>query len=315
MRTVCYTVDMLKKFDLSLENPEELLSVARALNSPQRIEILRLLNARSMNIKEMAQMMHEPFSSTALNVDILQKSNLILAETQYNAQGQMKLCSRNCDSIHIEIFHPSVAADGNQIVKTIPIGSYCEYSVKAPCGLVSPTHNIGHDNETDNFFDPTRFEAGLLWFSSGYVCYRISNKNMPKNLKALEISFESCSEAPFYRNDWKSDIFVQVNDVVIDTWLCPGDFGGRRGRLNPSWWSENLTQYGILNTWSITNDGTYLNNRRVNGIKLKNLHLDEYPYIELRIGVKEDAKYCGGINLFGASFGDHEQDVIVRAVW
>lgn len=60
---------MLKKFDLSLEKPEELLSVARALNSPQRIEILRLLNARSMNIKEMAQMMNEPFSSTALNVD------------------------------------------------------------------------------------------------------------------------------------------------------------------------------------------------------------------------------------------------------
>ena len=60
---------MLKKFDLSLEKPEELLSVARALNSPQRIEILRLLNARSMNIKAMAQMMNEPFSSTALNVD------------------------------------------------------------------------------------------------------------------------------------------------------------------------------------------------------------------------------------------------------
>lgn len=102
----------------------------------------------------------------------------------------MKLCSRNCDSIHIEIFHPSVAADGNQIVKTIPIGSYCEYSVKAPCGLVSPTHNIGHDNETDNFFDPTRFEAGL------YVKPRETDSLFPGLLSypTVYLGLHSCNE-------------------------------------------------------------------------------------------------------------------------
>jgi len=35
-------------------------------------------------------------------------------------------------------------------------------------------------------------------------------------------------------------------------------------------------------------------------------------YISFKIGVKEDSKYVGGINLFGNKFGDFEQNIDMR---
>ena len=34
-------------------------------------------------------------------------------------------------------------------------------------------------------------------------------------------------------------------------------------------------------------------------------------YIDVRIGNKEDARYIGGFNLFGKSFGNYEQDIVM----
>lgn len=34
--------------------------------------------------------------------------------------------------------------------------------------------------------------------------------------------------------------------------------------------------------------------------------------MDLRLGVKEDARYKGGMNLFGKKFGDHEQDLVMK---
>ncbi|MEI3204121.1 MAG: hypothetical protein V8S73_05705 [Lachnospiraceae bacterium] len=36
---------------------------------------------------------------------------------------------------------------------------------------------------------------------------------------------EICSEAPGYKEDWKSDLTLWVNDVEVGTWTCPGDLG------------------------------------------------------------------------------------------
>ncbi len=37
--------------------------------------------------------------------------------------------------------------------------------------------------------------------------------------------------------------------------------------------------------------------------------------ILLRIGNKPDAKYVGGLNLFGRQFGDYSQDIIMNLVY
>jgi predicted transcriptional regulator len=45
---------------------------------------------------------------------------------------------------------------------------------------------------------------------------------------------------------------------------------------------------------------------------LRDLNLDQKPYITFRIGLKQDAKHQGGMNLFGKSFGDYAQGIIMR---
>ena len=87
-----------------------------------------------------------------------------------------------------------------------------------------------------------------------------------ENLESIEFSFEACSEAPCYRNDWPSDIYVCVNGVQIGVWHCPGDFGGRRGRNNPDWWSDSNSQFGRLVVWRVSAHGTQLDGQPVSRI-------------------------------------------------
>jgi predicted transcriptional regulator len=32
----------------------------------------------------------------------------------------------------------------------------------------------------------------------------------------------------------------------------------------------------------------------------------------VRVGIKEDAEFCGGINIFGSSYGNYEQDIVFK---
>jgi predicted transcriptional regulator len=34
----------------------------------------------------------------------------------------------------------------------------------------------------------------------------------------------------------------------------------------------------------------------------------------VRVGVKEDARHPGGINIFGNGFGNHSQDIVLRLI-
>lgn len=95
------------------------------------------------------------------------------------------------------------------------------------------------------------------------------------------------------------------------TWTCPGDFGARRGRLMPPDWPVGSTQYGVLKTWEVRKDGSYLNGERISDVTTDMLKVMEKPYIKVRIGNKKDAKYVGGFNLFGKHFGDYDQDIIL----
>ena len=91
----------------------------------------------------------------------------------------------------------------------------------------------------------------------------------------------------------------------LGTYLCPGDFGDRRGKYTPSSWPNGRTQYGLLKTFSITDSGGYIDKDLVNpNISIADLHLEHAPYISLKIQIKDDAKHIGGINLFGEKYGD-----------
>ena len=50
-------------------------------------------------------------------------------------------------------------------------------------------------------------------------------------------------------------------------------------------------------------------------VSINDLQLKNEDFISLKIGVKKDAKYVGGLSLFGKSFGDYNQDILVSFYW
>ena len=193
----------------------------------------------------------------------------------------------------------------------IPLGSFCDAQIEAGCGMANGSNIIIADDTPGVFFSPERYSAQIIWFAKGYLEYRIPNYMMrDKKVNAVTFSMELCSEAPNYRNDWESDITFWVNGQEVATYVSPGDFGGRRGRLNPPWWSDFSTQYGIIKTIRITNECVYLDENAVSTLNIGKLGLQAGDYITLRIGIKKDAHHQGGLNLFGEQFGDYAQGLV-----
>lgn len=296
---------------LSINKPEELARVAHALSSEVRIHILRLLSSRNMNIIEIAEALNIPVSTAASNIRILEKSGLILTELHPGIRGVMKVCSRNYDDILMALNPESHAQrHGNKYEIDMPVGHFVDCEVHPTCGMAGSYQMIIPEDHPSSFFHPSRITAQLVWFRKGYVEYKFPLGVFSRDgIESLQFSLELCSEAPRYDNDWPSDITVWVNGTEIGTWTCPGDFGGRKGRLNPAWWPEDSTQFGVLKTWKVDRTKSSIDEVPISGITLADLKIPSSDFITFRIGVKSDAVHKGGINLFGKEFGDFEQDI------
>ncbi|SKA85542.1 Predicted transcriptional regulator [Clostridium sp. USBA 49] len=303
---------MSKEIELSLEKPEELYTVAKALASEIRIEIIKLLNFNSLNVNEISECLGIPASTAAVNVKILEEAGLIHTELQPGTRGSMKLCSRKRDFIQIILKSSKPSSDKSYYIN-MPIGSYVDCKAYPTCGIVTDKGYLGVEDDPRSFYDPLRINAQLIWFHKGYLEYRFPNTVLEKvKAKMIEISVEVCSEAPNFRNEWPSDITMWVNGIECGTWTSPGDFGGRRGKLNPIWWSDGSTQFGMLKTWRITKEGAFIDGKKVSNININKLDLEKNDFISVRIGIKDDAKNIGGMNLFGDNFGDYPQHIVMR---
>ena len=302
-----------KHIDLSIGKPDQLYRIAHALASPVRIRILEALGSRSMNVGELSDTLDIPMSTTALAVKTLEEAGIITTETQPGARGAMKLCSRRLDTLAIQLAPEE--EESNVLVQSIPLGGYsCAEGIIPTCGLASAEMIIGEMDAPAMFYSPERFRAQLLWFRQGALEYHFTFPHMDQmEIEWLEMSFEACSEAPMYRDPWKSDIVVSVNGKRLGVWTCPCDCGGRHGKLTPSWWPALSTQFGLLKTWRVSREGTYLDGVRLSSVTIGELRLWEGPCIRVRIEVPADAQNVGGINLFGEFFGDYPQAILVRA--
>jgi predicted transcriptional regulator len=196
----------------------------------------------------------------------------------------------------------------------MPLGLYTSCEVSAPCGLCSAEGIIGLLDVPDTFLDPGRMGAGLMWFTRGYVEYQFPNntKLMKGEVSSLEFSMELSSEVPGTAADWPSDITVSVNRIDVGTWTSPGDFGDKRGVFTPAWWTLKGSQYGKLKSWRVTTAGTFVDGLKISPVSIKDLDLGAHRSIRLRIGVRDDAKHPGGINIFGRGFGNYDQDIVLR---
>jgi len=300
-----------KFLDLDMEDEELICNVGKALSSPIRIEILKLLYEKSLIIGEIAKELDIPASSAAMHVRTLETAQLIRLEELPGTRGKTKLCHRKPDFLNISLL--SKNKDVDKIVSVeMPVGSFCSCEAVPTCGLANEKGVIGVEDVVSNFYLPERVRAQLLWSSGGVITYRFPNL-VPKNHipKRMSLTMEICSEAPNYRLDWKSDITLWINGVDCGYWQSPSDFGARRGRLNPIDWPDGSTQYGVLVNWEINEQGVYINDQHIGSLNLEQMAIMNQDYIEVKIGNKPDAKYIGGFNLFGKRFGDYAQDIIL----
>jgi len=50
-------------------------------------------------------------------------------------------------------------------------------------------------------------------------------------------------------------------------------------------------------------------------VTIDDLHLDDSPFIKLRLEIEEKAKNKGGLTLFGKGFGNHNQNILVNVYY
>ncbi len=295
---------------VNLDDKKRLTRLAKALSIEVRIDILKLLCNIDLNINEIAERLMIPQSTAAAHVKVLEEAGLIKTTLQPGVRGSMKVCSKLLDAFSVDLISKM---EKEVTMIHMPIGNYVDYKVEPTCGIVSSKGPIDEEDEPKCFYNPDRTHAKLLWFGNGYIEYRFPNNVLKHNKeKELELSMELCSEDHEYNLDCPSDITVWINGLEAGTWNCPSDYGGRRGKLNPDWWPDKSTQYGMLKKWKLTEDGSYLDDKKTNNANIYDYHLSKGEYISVRIGIKEDAQHVGGINLFGDCFGDYAQNILMK---
>lgn len=306
---------MKEELKLKLDNRDELVNVCKALSSQIRIDILEFLYIKPAIISDVAVHFGIPLSSAALHIKTLETAGLISVQPIPGSKGAQKLCGVLVSRVDIDI---DILRDNGTnsyflFQESMPIGCYFDYDVSPPCGIVSEISDLGAEDSIRGFFSPERHKAQLIWLTHGYLEYRFSNtilKSTPAN--KIQFTFEICSEALGYNNNWRSDISIWINNVEIGIVECLGDYGGRRGKLNPYWWNDSSTQYGDLRKIWIKEDGCYVDEKKVSDHNITSLGLQKGNCISFKIGVKPDAQYMGGLNLFGEKFGDYPQNIIME---
>ncbi|TCL68164.1 ArsR family transcriptional regulator [Rhizobium sp. BK251] len=303
METKLLTVDPVKDVE-----------VVHALGSATRIEILNLLRQRGpLNVNDIAGHMGLPQSTAATNLKALEQAGLIQTQTMKATKGNQKLCSSIYDEILIRFDNSGTKASEDVVTVSMPIGLFTEFDVGAPCGLCSVNNVIGMLDVQEVFLDPQRMQAGLLWFTRGYVEYKFPNnaKVSGRKIRQVEFSAELSSETPATNANWPSDISIWVNGLKAGHWTSPGDYGDRRGLYSPAWWKLSGSQYGKLKTWTIDDKGTWIDGAMVSTQTIASLGIPDHHSIRFRIGIDEKAANPGGMNIFGKGFGDFDQDLVM----
>ncbi len=292
---------------------ENAYAIIKSLASKVRLDILDLLKDKKLNVSDIAEKLDIPQSTISTNLKFLEQAGLVKVEIASGKKGAQKLCSPCYEEIVFQLPSMKRKPQENIIEVEMPVGLYTHFRVSPPCGLCSKDKIIGLLDVPASFHEPTRSTASLIWFERGFVEYKFPN-NLPvdKELKKLEVSMELSSEVIGTSKNWPSDITVWINGVETGSWTSPGDFGDKRGKLTPEWWKLAGSQYGLLKRWSVSKTGSFVDGVKVSDVVISDLGIRNHTSIKVKIGIKENANNIGGVNIFGNSFGNYAQDIVMR---
>ena len=299
---------------MKITTEKKYLPIFKALASDVRLDIIKLLSSQSMNIKDIASALDLSSAIITMHIKKLEEANIIKCETINLNGGRQKMCILDMNSLEI-------AFPCNQELQyeyhnfSLPIGHYTDFEVRPTCGLASNEKIIGQFDEPRSFLEPERVDAQILWFSEGYVEYTVPNYLLKgERPVAISISMEIGSEYPGVNDNWPSEITFSINGIELGNWISPGDFGNKRGKHNPAWWDMALNQYGSLKVLNISETGTFIDGIKISDVTVNDLGLCEgtsETQFKLRFAVKDDAKYRGGLTIYGKEFGNYGQDILI----
>jgi len=297
--------------EINMNDKGYMCLVAKALSSPVRLDIINLLSQYPLSIQELSHKLEIPASSAGVHINLLEKAGIVRTEKHLQNGSIYKVSYVDKHLVHF-LLHPSFENVNETSSIAIPIGSYRDCYTEVQCGLISEMGFIGVEDDPRSFFLLEHTQAQLIWMAKGFLEYKAPNI-LPKNkmCKKLSLSMELCSEAEGYDEDYKSDIYISINNRECGFYRSEGDYGLRRGILTPSFWRNGLTQYGKLMTLSVDENGTFINDEYTSDLTVDQLGIENSDCITFRLEVKEDSMYCGGMNLFGEKVGDYAQPIVL----
>lgn len=302
---------------LHVKNLDEGLEIFKALGSELRINIIKLLQENhEMNMNELATSLGITNGALTSHIKKLEESGIIQVMTERGSHGNQKVCKVAVDKIVVDVKSEENEEDQNIYNTEVKVGHYSDYDVYPTCGLATSQAIVGEVDDPRYFSHPDRINAGILWFTKGYIEYMIPNL-LPSATKIdqITVSLEISSEAPGINNDWPSDISILLNDVKIGTWTSPGDYGDVQGIFTPDWWFPNWNQYGLLKMIVINKKGTFVDGLKISNVTINEFNLDYKSTVRFKFEIEEDAKNVGGITIFGSKFGNYNQDIKVRIAY
>lgn len=293
---------------MEISTTSDALPIFEALASDTRLKIVNLLAEKEMNIKEMAEKLYMSSAIVTRHVKQLEEANIIKTERIPGKAVSQKVCSLAIDQLFIR-FPRVLYPEYEQHRTSIKIGHFTDFSVEPTCGLATKDNYVGNLDDPKHFMNSQRMDADILWFSKGFVEYKFPNMlTVNEHPEMLELSLELSSEFSVSNNNWPSDITFYLNDKKIGTWTVPGNFSDVRGRMTPSWWPKENSQYGLLKILRINHKETLIDGEAISNISLKDIDFSQ-PLIKLKISVEEESKNVGGLTLFGSNFGNYNQDI------
>lgn len=296
---------------MELDTSLDSLLVYEALSSDTRLKIINLLADKERNIKDLAQKLYMSSAIVTRHVQKLEEAKLIKTKRAPGKAGSQKICFLAIDQLFVK-FPATLYPEYQKHTHSIKLGHFTNYEAEPTCGLATKNHIVGITDEPMYFMDSDRIHAEILWFSQGFVEYKVPNTlKKSQTPEVLELRLEMSSEFPGSNNNWPSDVTFFVNNTKVGTWTVPGNYSDVRGRLTPEWWPDTNSQYGLLKTLRINSVQTNMDGVLISNTTISDINFDS-SLMTFRIEVNPQSENVGGLTLFGEHFGNHAQDIQYR---
>ena len=153
---------------------DEIAVFAKALSSKLRVSILQYLAAYpGTGLMDLATVFGVSRAAITQNIKALTDAGLVEFGQSNGKGGARKACYLKEQQFLLNLGRPFAR---QKIYATeMPIGQYIDHEIMSTCGIATTETLIGRVDDPAFFDDPQRVNAGILWFGSGYVEYRLPN--------------------------------------------------------------------------------------------------------------------------------------------